>query len=241
MDATLKRRAMQLAGTAAFARLPSITIERLAGAATESVVNAGEVIFARGSAASGMYLIVSGQLMLSMQSPRGTEHVIEFMHEGDTFGEDALITRRPHQVTATAVIACALLHIEGRAVSAAIERDAEFAKRMISSLGDRLYRQTGELENMLFLRASGRLARFILDRLTVGRGDIRHHVLLPVRKGLIASHLNMTQEHFSRTLHELTHAGVITVDGVNVDVIDLDRLRELASVSAKGVEVEAAE
>ena len=48
---------------------------------------------------------------------------------------------------------------------------------------------------------------------------------LPTSKGIIASRLNLTPEHFSRVLHELTAAGLITVDGRTVIILDLERLR----------------
>ena len=230
MDTTLKERARLLADSTAFARLPAHTIDRLAAAAIEIVVNAGDTVFTRGSPVTGMYIIVSGHLTLSMRSARGAEHVIELMHEGDTFGEAALLTRRPHLMTATAVSACTLLHIDRRVLIDNVEHDRDLALRMIAMLGDRLNRQTGALENLLFRRADGRLARFIVEQLK-GTGQGPHQRLtLPVRKGLIASHLNMTQEHFSRTLHELIRQGLIAVDGVNVEVIDIERLREMAEL-----------
>ena len=40
----------------------------------------------------------------------------------------------------------------------------------------------------------------------------------------------MTQEHFSRTLRELTTTGPIRVDGGMVNVIELDKLRDGAGL-----------
>ena len=37
-------------------------------------------------------------------------------------------------------------------------------------------------------------------------------------KGVIASRLNLTQEHFSRILHELSESGLITVDGRTIRI-----------------------
>ncbi|MBI3055160.1 MAG: winged helix-turn-helix domain-containing protein, partial [Betaproteobacteria bacterium] len=48
---------------------------------------------------------------------------------------------------------------------------------------------------------------------------------LPASKGIIASRLNLTPERFSRVLYELTAAGLITVDGRTVTILDLERLR----------------
>ncbi len=42
---------------------------------------------------------------------------------------------------------------------------------------------------------------------------------------MLASRLNMSPEHFSRTLHELTASGLIEVDGRIIRVLDLPKLR----------------
>ena len=42
---------------------------------------------------------------------------------------------------------------------------------------------------------------------------------------MVASRLNMTPEHFSRVLHELSAAGLIEVDGRTVRILDLEGLR----------------
>jgi CRP-like cAMP-binding protein len=46
-----------------------------------------------------------------------------------------------------------------------------------------------------------------------------------VAKGVIASRLNLTQEHFSRILHDLAALGLIEVQGRRIRVLDLERLR----------------
>jgi CRP-like cAMP-binding protein len=187
-------------------------------------------VFARGSAANGMHLLATGHLVLTILAPQGTEHVLELIQAGDTFGEAAVLTKRPHPVTATAVTACDILHIDRKSLTTEIERDGNFAQTMIALLGEKLYRQSIALENLLFLRATGRVARFVLDCLTAMGAENARCVTLPARKGLIASQLNMTQEHFSRTLRELMTSGLIKVNGTIVDVIEFEKLRDMAGL-----------
>ena len=42
---------------------------------------------------------------------------------------------------------------------------------------------------------------------------------------MLASRLNLTPEHFSRVLHELAEQGLIDIDGRNIEIRDLERLR----------------
>lgn len=230
MDAKGHLQISILAKAAIFSQLSAETLARLSAGTTESITRRGAVVFGRGASATGIYVVVSGQLRLSLDTPQGAEHVVELIQEGDSFGEAELLTNRPHLVTAIAVSDCKLLHIGRQTLLVELERDKVLARRIIDTLSDRLYRQTSALENVLFLKASGRVARFILDRLKLEGAKTRQRVTLPVKKGLIASHLNMTQEHFSRTLRELTTTGLIRVEGVMVDVIEVDKLRDTAGL-----------
>jgi CRP-like cAMP-binding protein len=49
---------------------------------------------------------------------------------------------------------------------------------------------------------------------------------LSTNKGVIASRLNLTQEHFSRILHELSDKGLIAVEGRKIHIPDVDKLRD---------------
>jgi len=241
MDAKRRQYASALTNAAIFSQLSAETLGRLAAGTTETAFRRGSVVFGRGTSATGIYVVTSGQLKLCLETPQGAEHVVELLQPDDSFGEAELLTDRSHRVTATAVTDCRLLHIGRQALMAELELDKAFARRVIGTLSERLYRQTSELENVLFLKATGRVARFILDRLKLHGARTSRRVALPVRKGLIASHLNMTQEHFSRTLRELTTTGLIRVDGTMVDIIEVDKLRDVAGLMPAPVYLQAAE
>ena len=229
MDAKHRQYVTGLTKAATFSHLSQHTLERLAAGTSETEFRRGSVIFGRGAAATGIHLVSSGQLKLCIETPNGDEHVVEIVQEGDCFGEAAMLTNRLHLVTAIAVTDCVLLHIARGTLVTELERDRELAGRIIRSLSDRLYRRTSELENVLFRKAIGRVARFILDQLDGQEEKQGRRVRLPVRKGLIASSLNMTQEHFSRTLRELSTHGQIAVMGGTIDVMDEPGLRQLAA------------
>jgi CRP/FNR family transcriptional regulator, dissimilatory nitrate respiration regulator len=56
----------------------------------------------------------------------------------------------------------------------------------------------------------------------------QHHlttVTLPTNKCIIASRLDLTQEHFSRIVHELSENGLIAVKGRKISIPDAEKLR----------------
>jgi CRP-like cAMP-binding protein len=50
-------------------------------------------------------------------------------------------------------------------------------------------------------------------------------IALATSKGVLASRLNITREHFSRILHDLSTAGLIEVRGRIIRITDPERLR----------------
>jgi CRP-like cAMP-binding protein len=69
------------------------------------------------------------------------------------------------------------------------------------------------------------VVRYLLSRLD-GAAERRHAaVMLPATKGVIASRLNLTQEHFSRILHDLAAIDLIRVDGRYITIPDVAQLR----------------
>jgi CRP-like cAMP-binding protein len=54
-------------------------------------------------------------------------------------------------------------------------------------------------------------------------------VSLPVSKATIASRLSLTPEYFSRVLHELEGAGLITIDKRDIHILDPQRLAHYQS------------
>ena len=112
-------------------------------------------------------------------------------------------------VSATTLADSLLLHVARDVVYAETERDPGFARRIIAGLSRRLHHLIGYL-----LRDES--AIYTVNSLGV---------TLPDRKGVIASHLSLTHEHFSRILHELIEAGRIEVGGPRATIPDIARLR----------------
>ena len=49
---------------------------------------------------------------------------------------------------------------------------------------------------------------------------------LPTSKAVVASRLNVTPEHFSRILHDLSERGLIAVEGREIRIVDSAKLRD---------------
>ena len=184
----------------------------------------GDILFHKGDQPTGFHLIATGQVKLGFTSAQGTEKVIDIMGPGQTFGEAVMFTDKPYPVFAQALADSRLLHVSKRVILDGIERDPGFARKMIASLSVRLHHLITDVESYSLHSGRQRIIGYLLRDNT--ETDARAlTITLPTSKGTIASRLNLTQEHFSRILHELSEAGLIVVEGRRITIPDVEKLR----------------
>lgn len=208
-----------------FAALPPAFIDRIAEGTTERHVPRGEVLFSRGDPCRGFYLVIYGQVKLSIVTRDGTEKVVEIVGPKQTFGEALMFAGKPYVVMAQTLVDCMLLHVSREAVFREIDTDPRFARAMLAGLSQRLHRLIHDVESYSLQTGTQRVIGYLLrqDEDDVQNGPVR--VTLPVSKALVASRLNLTPEHFSRILHDLITAGLVRVDGREVEILDIAKLR----------------
>lgn len=217
-------------GREALSRLPLCAdidraeLERIASGAAEVTAHRGTYLYRRGDAPTGLYVLYAGQVKLALHSDRGDERVVELVQPGTTFGESALFSGRPHILTAEALVDSQLLHLPKDLLLTEMERDRRFSRAVMTLLGTALYRRLSEFEEYVLASGTERVISFLLrgqNGDAVRSGDC---VTLPANKGIIASRLNLTHEHFSRILRDLSDAGLIEVQGRDVRILNEKRL-----------------
>jgi len=217
-----------LANLPLFRQLDRAELSRLAAGTTEITAPRGTVLFRRGDSCEGFHVIVYGRIKLAVHAPDGGEKVIELMGPGQSFGEAVMFLEKPYVVTATALADTKLLLVARQAVLEEIDRDPRFARRMLAGLSVRLHHLVSDLEAISLHSGMQRVIGYLLGQ-SHEAGMGRRRFTLPARKGVIASRLNLTQEHFSRVLHELAEQGLISVDKLDIRIRDAVKLREYAS------------
>jgi len=213
-----------LAHVPLFNELATEEIARLARGTREVVAGRGDILFHKGDMPTGFHLIVYGQMKLAFTSPQGGEKVVDILGQGQTFGEAVMFMDKPYMVYAQALSDSLLLHIAKTAILDELDTDPKLGRKMIAGLSRRLHHLITDVESYSLHSGRQRIIGYLLrDHLTNGAKVIT--VTLPTNKGVIASRLNLTQEHFSRILHELSEKGLIVVEGRVIHIPDVDKLR----------------
>lgn len=106
-----------------------------------------------------------------------------------------------------------------------MERDHCSMCKPLRSLALRTYSLMQDVESYLVLNGKQRVIGHLLHLLVSGRQDKGLvYIDLSVKKSVIASCLNLIQEHFSRILHELAVLDLIRVEGRRLITPSLERL-----------------
>jgi CRP-like cAMP-binding protein len=215
-----------LANVPLFKELAPVEIDLIAAGTTELHVPRGEILFNKGAACTGFHLVIYGQVKLSFVTPQGSEKVVEIVGPGYSFGEALMFMDRPYVLMAQALADSLLLHVSKEAVYSGLEHDTAFARKMLAGLSRRLHGLITDVESYSLQSGTQRVIGYLLRQdEDQASAAAPYTVTLPTSKAIVASRLNLTPEHFSRILHELTGAGLISVEGRDVVIQDVARLR----------------
>ena len=202
-------------------------IARIAHGTREIHASKGDILFHKGDACNGFHLLVYGQIKLAFTSQQGNEKVVEILTQGQSFGEAIMFMEKPYIVFAQALTDSLLLHVSKQAVFDELARDHNLCRKMLAGMAMRLHQLMNDVESYSLHSGKERIIGYLLRELAEeDLNGINVAVTLPTNKGVIASRLNLTQEHFSRILHELSELGLIVVEGRKIHIPSVANLRK---------------
>ncbi|HEX2513179.1 MAG TPA: cyclic nucleotide-binding domain-containing protein, partial [Chloroflexota bacterium] len=96
--------ATALRGVPLFRLLSGRQLTELARVARRYRYGAGQRVFSQGDAGDTFYVILSGQVKVSVMSPEGQEAILVVLDAGEGFGEFALLDDQPRSATIEATL-----------------------------------------------------------------------------------------------------------------------------------------
>jgi CRP-like cAMP-binding protein len=202
-------------------------VRRLLAASSEFAAPKGTILRRRGEKCCAVFVVVKGRIKLSLETQRGEEKIIGLIGPRARFGDALVYCGEPSLSTVVALVDSLVAAIPREALLRQIAANPQFARRVIEDLSRRVYLRTKDIENFTLRSGTERLVDYLLSEEpeTVINGS--RHVVLSERKGIIASRLNLTQEHLSRILHNLATRKLIHVAGPHITIRDPDKLSAL--------------
>jgi len=176
-------------------------------------VEKGEDIVFKDDEGTDMFIVLDGQVKVSLMGKEGEEFILTTLKKGDFFGEMSLIDGKSRSANVTAEEDTLLAILKREHLIDTMKTDSAIAFDMLTSLVERLRKADDMIEALVFLDVNERLIRFLVNRAREG-GSVDKDGFYRVKRYThqeMASNIGSSREAVSKALKVLTNKGLIVV------------------------------
>ena len=211
-----------------FAALPAALSQTLLEMARVQRLDAGQRLFRRGDKPSGLYAVVEGAVRVGAIGENGKEALLTLVEPPYWFGEISLFDGLPRTHDAFAESASTLLLLPQAELLALLERQPQHWRDFALLMSHKLRLAFIALEDMSLLPAAPRLARRLL-LIAENYGESEPRRVLHLAQEQLALMLSLSRQTTNQILKELEAQGVVRLTYGEIEILDVEHLRQLAS------------
>jgi len=168
-----------------------------------------QTIFGQGDIADAVFYIQTGKVKLTVVSKIGKEATIGILGEGDFFGEGSLAGQALRMGSAIAMVDCAILRIDKKAMMEALHREHAFSDLFVAYLLARNIRYEEDLVDQLFNSSEKRLARVLLLLAHFGKEGVPDTVVPKISQETLAEMVGTTRSRVSFFMNRFRKLGFV--------------------------------
>ena len=206
-------------------QLPPAVLEHLGSYMRRWSLPRGTAIFAKGDPGTGLMGVLAGTVKISVPSADGRDIVLNIIHEGEIFGEIALLDGRPRTADASAMTDCELMAIERRDFIPFLSSHVELMMKIIEILCARLRRTSEQVQELTFLDLPASLAKALLR--LIDEAESTRKVTITQRE--ISQIIGRSRESTNKQLRAWAKEGLIRLERGAITVLQRERLAEVAA------------
>ncbi|VVP44779.1 cAMP-activated global transcriptional regulator CRP [Pseudomonas fluorescens] len=189
-------------------------------------IDKGEPLFRQGEPADSFYFVIAGAVKIYRLTPDGQEKVFEVIGDRQTFAEAMMLMDTPNYVaSAEAICPTQLYRLSNNTYMRLLQSNSRLTFALLGKLCVRLHQRVNEIETLSLKNATHRVVRYLLTQLA-RQQSVNNQFELPMAKQLIAGHLSIQPETFSRIIRRLIDENIITQDGRQIAILDRLRLEQ---------------
>lgn len=182
----------------------------------------GHTIYRANEPSDGLYIVHKGRVKIYRLSETGKEQLVRILNPGDFTGELSLFTASVHDAYAEAMEPVELCVMDRENFQQFLLKYPAISLKVLSEFSSRLAKTEKQAANIAMESTDTRIAMYLADLVEETNGM---HLLLPMSRKDLASHLGTTPETVSRKLTEFEASGWIKQHAQRViTVLDLDEL-----------------
>lgn len=210
-----------------FSGLDPAALDHVAAGMRSRRFRRGEVIFHLGDPGDALFILLTGDVKISLPSDTGDEAILATLGPGAVFGELALLDGAPRSATATAMSPTEAVVLPRDRFRELIATEAGVRDALLASIAGELRRLTTHVEELHFLDITGRLAARLVRLASEGGtaapgGAVRLRANLT--QGDLAAMVGCTRQSVNKLLGQFTDDGLIRQDRDGIVITDLEGL-----------------
>jgi len=205
--------------------LDDTELKRLAELCRVKTVKRGELLFLQGDPATGLYLLLEGLVRIYKASPDGKEFTLHQIRPGEMFAEAAIFRDGGYPANCAALKDSVVALLPKEAFFTLLQESPAISIKMMGGLSAFLREFNRTIEDLSLKEVPARLASFLLAEYEK-TGETT--IVLRTTKAELANQLGTISETLSRNLRKCREQGLIAVNGNKIEILDQDRLYDLA-------------
>lgn len=231
------RKVAALRQTRLFTSLDEAALLWLAARAEEQHLTSGEMLFFAGEPATGLFVVVEGEIRAFQQTLEGREQVMHIDEAGAMLGDVPVFDDGPYPASAVAQTDSDVLFISKQVVQQFCLHNPNFVLTALKVMAERVRRHAQLVNSLSFHEVGQRLALWLLEE--AGRagaeptGRIALHLRLSNHE--IATRIGSVRDVVSRALARLQQLGLVVVKARAITILDARALRVYAESLRKHV------
>jgi CRP/FNR family transcriptional regulator, cyclic AMP receptor protein len=170
-------------------------------------------IYTQGDPSDAVFFLQTGQVKLTVCSPKGKEAIIGMLGPGEFFGEGCLVGQDTRTAAAMAVRDCSAIRVEKAVMARLLRDEPKLSGIFLSHLLTRYLSVEANLIDQLFNSTEKRLARALLSLARTSNEQDSSSILPRVTHETLAQMIGATRAQVSSFMSQFKKKGYIKYDG----------------------------
>lgn len=184
----------------------------------------GEFVLSQGEIYEDLYIVVSGELDIIVDSEHGKKYILNTYKKGSLIGELEMLKKRPYVSRVEAKTQVKLLIVPREVCLKWLKMDQVFNEFLMRELMDEAYEMCLRMGNTTLYSLKRRICQFLLD----GVVDTDHEdgYKIQMDSETLSGIMAVTQRSVNRVLKTLKEKKIIEVSKKCIHVLDYDALSD---------------
>lgn len=163
-----------------------------------------------------LYIVLSGRLKVFMSNEDGREVLLDFLQEGDTFGELSLFDEQPRSATVMTVEDCKIGLFPRAYLFECLQRNPDIAIELLKTVIKRMRNTTEQVSSLALLDVYGRIAK-TLTNMVKTQADGKESTD-PLTHQELSTMVGASREMVTRILNDLKKGGYISIENHRIEL-----------------------